>query len=103
MAKADKKANEVTSALEVAWSAYEAGDMVLARQAAQQVLAKEPTRADIEAAKRLKKHYGKDAPEDARAMAADLVDRSRGLRQPYVFAAVTAVVYLLMLLFASRA
>ena len=102
MAKADKKAGEASSALEVAWAAYEAGDMVLARQAAQQVLSKEPTRADTEAAKRLKKHYGKDAPEDARAMATDLVERSRGLRQPYVFAAVTAVVYVLMLLFASR-
>jgi len=107
MAKKQKKerASEPAgrSTLENAFAAYQQGDVVTARKGAQLVLAKaEPADEDF-----AKKTLGKElfAPEkevSAAEAAKELLARTRPFPKAYIFAGLTAAVYLLMLFIAHR-
>ena len=78
-----RKGGQETSrgAMVEAWSLFEAGDVVAARQAAQQVLARSPS--------------GKEADE-----AKDLLSRVRPPKQAYAYAVLAACVLCAMILLA---
>lgn len=100
-AKANKGGGASTM-LGTAFEAYEAGDVVLARQVSERLLAQPATDAETEAARTLgPKLTGRDE-RDPHAVARELIDRVKGPNKSYLFAAVTAAVYLLMLYLASR-
>ena len=101
-AKANKS-DGAPSLLATAFEAYQKGDVVLARQASEQVLAGTPAEADQAAARTLgPKLVTGPEPLDAQAFARELLDRVKGPNKAYLFAGVTAAVYLLMLYLASR-
>ena len=98
------KAVAADSRLEMAFDAFQAGDEVQARKAAQAVLAG-PQAADEDYARKV---LSKElfSPEREGATAADaakeLIARTRPYPKAYVFAGLTAAVFLLMLFIASR-
>lgn len=101
---AEAKAEAGGSALEVAWRAYQAGDVVTARAGAQQLLTGAPTPRDASFAQKLAPElFGrKDAPADVATVAAELKARTQPFSKAYWFAAVTAFVFAVLLLIARR-
>jgi hypothetical protein len=92
------------SVLEQAWKAYQAGDMVTARAGAAQLLSGAPTPRDQSYAERLAPElFGrKDAPTDVAAVAVELKGRTAPYPKAYLFAAVAAFVFAVLLLIARR-
>ena len=101
MAKGSTKDQGPKSALEASFKAYEAGDMVQARQLANQVVAR-ASQTDRDAAKKVAAevmvgHADADAP----TVAAELRARTRPGLKPYAVAGVVVVLWGLLALFAS--
>lgn len=92
------------SALELAWQAFARGDMVTARQACAQVLSSAPTPKDAAFAATIAAElFGrKDAPTDAGAVAAELKSRTEPPKNAYLFGALTAFIFAVLLLIARR-
>ncbi|MFT3842380.1 MAG: hypothetical protein QM723_35645 [Myxococcaceae bacterium] len=91
------------SRLEMAFDAYQAGDQVQARKAAQAVLAG-PQAADEDYARKVmgKELFAPEREVTAADAAKELIARTRPYPKAYVFAGLTAGVFLLMLFIASR-
>ena len=95
---------EGKSLLEVAWRAYQDGDMVLARRAAKLVLAGAAKDADEALAKKLGKElFSSTSDADARRVAQDLVDRTNPAPKPFLLAGAAALIWVVLLAIASRA
>jgi hypothetical protein len=91
------------SLLDVAWRAYEAGDSVMARRAANLLLAGAGKDADEAVAKRVGKQlFATSVEVDARQVATELVARTKMAPKPYYFALMTAALWLFMVLIANR-
>lgn len=92
------------SALELAWQAFARGDMVTARQACAQVLSSAPTPKDAAFAPTIAAElFGrKDAPTEAGAVAAELKSRTEPPKNAYLFGALTAFIFAVLLLIARR-
>ena len=89
--------------LDVAWRAYQAGDMVVARRAAKLVLAGAAKDADEVFAKKLGKELFSSTTEaDARRVAADLVERTNPPPKPFLLAGAAALIWVVLLAIASR-
>ena len=103
-APAAEKGQAPRSVLEAAWQAYSAGDMVQARAACAQLLSGTPGQAEAAfAAKLAPELFGrKDAPSDVAAVAGELRARTEPPKQAYLFAAVAAAVFVVLLLVAHR-
>ena len=96
-------ATDSKSLLDVAWRAYEAGDSVLARRAAKLLLSDGPREADESLAKKLGRQLFVGGPEvDARAVAAEISARTNTALKPYLFGALAAVIWVLLVLIAQR-
>jgi hypothetical protein len=103
-AKADSaEAVAPDSRLEMAFDAFQAGDQVQARKAAQAVL-DGPQAADEDFARRElgKALFDPEREATAADAAKELIARTRPYPKAYVFAGLTAGVFLLMLFIASR-
>lgn len=101
---AETRAASGGSALELAWRAYQAGDVVTARAVAKQLASGTPAPRDASFAEKLAPElFGrKDAPGDVAAVAGELKARTLPFSKAYWFAAVTAFVFAVLLLIARR-
>ena len=92
------------SLLDVAWRAYQAGNSVLARKAANLLLSGTPKEADESLAKKLGKQLFVGKPEDssAKQVATELSARTRMAAKPYLFALMAAAIWLVMVAIANR-
>lgn len=105
MAPMSKKAEPEagTSLLEVAWKAYAAGDVVTARRAAQLLLAGASKDADEAWARKIGKElFTADFKADARAVATELVTRTRMPPRPFLLAAAAGLIWAVLMLIANR-
>lgn len=103
-AKSGKGAAGPASLLEAAFGAYEAGDMVTARAAATAALGRAAAEREQAAAKKLapKLFAAGEAKEDPAAVAQELLARTRPPGRPYLFAAVSLAIFVLLLLVMRR-
>ena len=91
------------SLLDVAWRAYQAGDMVLARRASKLVLAGGAKEADEALAKKLGKElFAAGHEADARQVAADLIHRTNPAPKPFLLAGAAALIWVVLLAIAAR-
>lgn len=91
------------SLLDVAWKAYQAGDVVLARRASKLLLAGAAKDADETLAKKLgKEFFAAGHVADARQVAAELVMRTQPPLKPFILAGAAALIWLVLLAIASR-
>ncbi|MBK7858217.1 MAG: hypothetical protein IPJ65_06260 [Archangiaceae bacterium] len=103
MAKGSKEKTDGRSALEAAFRAYEAGDMVVARSTARRVIAS-PLPDDQAAAKRVAKLLqGDDERGEVQAelVAQEIVKRTSPMLRPYLWALGGATAYLSLLVMAA--
>jgi enoyl-CoA hydratase/carnithine racemase len=93
-----------TSLLEVAWKAYAAGDQVTARRAAQLLLAGASKDADEALAKKIAAELFavEFKAADARAVATEIVTRTRMPPKPFLLAAAAGLIWLVLALIANR-
>ena len=89
------------SVLEAAWQAFQAGDVVLARRAARQVIAG-PREADEAAAKKLARVLFAGQEATATQVAEDIALRTGVPPRPYWFALVAALIWVGLLLLSRR-
>lgn len=91
------------SLLEVAWKAYQAGDMVVARRASRLVLAGAARDADEVVAKKLgKDFFAAGHVTDARQVAQELLQRTNPPLKPYLLAGAAALIWVVLLVIAHR-
>ncbi len=91
------------SLLGVAWTAYQAGDQVVARRAAQLLLAGASKDADEAQAKKIGKElFVTDQVADAKAVAAEILLRTRMPPKPFLLAAAAGLIWLVLMLIATR-
>src|SRR4029079_3922387 len=91
--KTEAVASEGKSLLEVAWRAYQAGDMVLARRASKLVLAGANKGADEPSAKKLGKElFAAGHETNAREVAQDLLNRTNPAPKPFLLAGAAALI-----------
>lgn len=104
--KADKvevASAEGKSLLDVAWRAYEAGDMVLTRRAAKLLLAGAAKDADETLAKKVGKQlFAVGHETNAREVAQDLLERTNPAPKPFLLAGAAALIWVLLLVIANR-
>ena len=91
------------SLLDVAWRAYQAGDVVLARRAAKLVMAGGAKDADEVLAKKLGKElFAAGHETDARQVAQDLITRTNPAPKPFLLAGAAALIWVVLLAIANR-
>ncbi|MBI3183700.1 MAG: hypothetical protein HYZ28_16300 [Myxococcales bacterium] len=90
--------------LRLAFEAYEAGDVVMARRAAHRVLSEKEPASDAEARELAKSLFapGKEKEKPtAKEVAEEILSRTEVPRKAYLFAAIAAAIILLMLALAA--
>jgi hypothetical protein len=96
--------SEKGSLLSVAFAAFQAGDMVLARQAAQRVKEGKGGTNEGAAVERVAKALfvpGSTLPTDPQVVAAELVSRTQGPGKPFLFALLSAGLWVLLVVLAA--
>lgn len=97
-------AGEKGSLLSVAFSAFQAGDMVLARKAAQRVKEGCGGTHESAAVEKVAKALflpGASLPTDPQVVAAELVSRTEGPGKPFLFALLSAGLWVLLVALAA--
>lgn len=94
---------ETKSLLDVAWRSYQAGDMVMARRAARLVIAGGGKEVDEVLAKKLGKQlFAVGHEATAAQVAADLIVRTNPPPKPFLLGAAALLIWVVLLLIASR-
>ncbi len=102
--KAETAGSEGKSLLDVAWRAYQAGDVVVARRAAKLVLAGGAKEADEALARKLGKElFAAGHETNSQEVARDLIERTNPPPKPFLLAGAAALIWVVLLAIASRA